>query len=47
MNPSGGTAGSNDLRLIIGDCAQTQIYYNNQAQIYTGTPPATGCAATN
>lgn len=44
MNPSGGTAGSNDLRIIIGDCAQVQIYYNNLTQIYTGNPPATGCS---
>lgn len=44
MNPSGGTAGSNDLRLIIGDCAQVQLYYNNLTQIYTGNPPATGCS---
>ena len=45
MNPSGGTAGSNDLRLLIGDCAQIQLYYNNLTQIYTGNPPATGCNA--
>lgn len=44
MNPTGGTAGSNDLRLVIGDCAQTQIYYNGLAQVYTGNPPATGCS---
>lgn len=43
MNPSGGTAGSNDLRLVIGDCGQIQIYYNNLTQIYTGNPAATGC----
>lgn len=43
MNPTGGTAGSNDLRIIIGDCAQAQIYYNNLAQIVGGNPPATGC----
>ncbi len=43
MNPTGGTAGSNDLRIIIGDCAQAQIYYNNLTQIYTGNPAATGC----
>jgi hypothetical protein len=43
MNPSGGGAGSNDLRILIGDCAQVQIYYNNLAQIYGGNPPATGC----
>ena len=34
MNPTGGTAGSNDLRIIVGDCAQAQIYYNNLTQIY-------------
>ena len=45
MNPTGGTAGSNDLRIIIGDCAQAQIYYNNLTQIYTGNPAATGCGA--
>lgn len=28
MNPAGGIAGSNDLRIIVGDCAQAQIYYN-------------------
>lgn len=44
MNPSGGTAGSNDIRVIIGDCAQVQLYYNNLMQIYTGNPPATGCS---
>ncbi len=43
MNPSGGTAGSNDLKLIIGDCAQAQIYYNGLQQIYVGDPAATGC----
>jgi len=43
MNPSGGGAGSNDLRIIIGDCAQTQIYYNNLAQVYGGNPAATWC----
>ncbi len=43
MNLSGGTAGSNDLRIVIGDCAQLQVYYNNLAQIYTGNPAATGC----
>ncbi len=44
FNPSGGTAGSNDLKLVIGDCAQVQLYYNNLTQIYTGNPPATGCS---
>ncbi|MFZ2255643.1 MAG: hypothetical protein WAW30_03245 [Patescibacteria group bacterium] len=44
MNPSGGTTGSNDIRVVIGDCAQVQLYYNNQSQIYTGNPPATGCS---
>lgn len=43
MNPSGGTTGSNDLRIIIGDCAQAQVYYNNLAQVVGGNPPATGC----
>lgn len=41
MNPTGGTTGSNDLKLVIGDCAQIQIYYNNLTQIYTGNPAAT------
>jgi hypothetical protein len=41
MNPSGGTAGSNDLRAVIGDCGQIQLYYNNLQQIYTGNPPLT------
>jgi hypothetical protein len=43
MNPTGGTTGSNDLRILIGDCAQVQIYYNNLSQIYVGNPPAAGC----
>jgi hypothetical protein len=43
MNPSGGSAGSNDLRILIGDCAQVQIYYNNLSQVYGGNPPAAGC----
>lgn len=44
MNPSGGTTGSNDIRVIVGDCWQVQLYYNNLAQIYFGNPPATGCS---
>ena len=47
MNPSGGTTESNDLRLIVGDCAQVQIYYNNLTQIYTGSPPASGCSTSS
>lgn len=47
MNPTGGTAGSNDLKILIGDCAQVQIYYNNLMQIYNTNPPATGCAGTS
>jgi hypothetical protein len=43
MNPTGGTAGSNDLKVLIWDCAQIQIYYNNLAQIFGWNPPATGC----
>lgn len=43
MNPTGGVTGSNDLRLIIGDCGQFQLYYNSGANMYTGNPPATGC----
>lgn len=46
MNPTGGTAGSNDLRLVIGDCGQFQLYYSGSANIYTGNPPATGCSNT-
>jgi hypothetical protein len=44
MNPTGWTTGSNDLRLVIGDCGQFQLYYNSGANIYTGVPPATGCS---
>lgn len=44
MNPNGGTTGSNDLRIIIGDCAQAQVYYNNLAQVFGGNPPTTGCS---
>ncbi|MBX9809669.1 hypothetical protein K2X92_04755 [Candidatus Gracilibacteria bacterium] len=48
INPSGGTAGSNDLRIVIGDCAQVQVYYNNLTQIYYNgvtqiNPPINGC----
>lgn len=43
MNPTGGNAGTNDLRLVIGDCGQFQLYYNGAANIYQGIPPATGC----
>lgn len=43
MNPTGGISGSNDLRVVIGDCGQFQAYYNGQQNIYTGTPPVTGC----
>ena len=45
INPTGGWAWSNDLRIIVWDCAQVQIYYNNLQQIYNGNPPATGCSA--
>ncbi len=45
MNTTGGVAGSNDLRLVIGDCGQFQLYYNGAANIYQGDPPATGCTA--
>jgi hypothetical protein len=47
MNPTWGTAGSNDLKMLIGDCAQVQIYYNNLRQIYNTDPPGTGCAGTS
>jgi hypothetical protein len=43
MNPTGGYTGSNDIRLIIGDCGQFQLYYNSGSNIYTWNPPATGC----
>ncbi len=43
MNTVGGTITSNDLKLIIGDCAQVQIYYKNNRNIYNSDPAATGC----
>jgi hypothetical protein len=43
MNPTGWSTGSNDLKLIIWDCGQFQLYYNSGANVYTGNPPATGC----
>jgi hypothetical protein len=46
MNPTGWVAGSNDLKLIIGDCGQFQLYYNGTANMYTWTPPATNCNTT-
>ncbi|MBP9779159.1 hypothetical protein KBD33_00880 [Candidatus Gracilibacteria bacterium] len=46
INPTGGTTGSNDLKLIIGDCGQFQLYYNSGANVYTGVPPTTGCNTT-
>lgn len=47
MNPTWWITGSNDLRLIIGDCGQFQLYYNSGANIYTGNPPGAGCNNTN
>jgi hypothetical protein len=46
MNTTWGNAGTNDLRLVIGDCGQFQLYYNGTANMYTGIPPATGCNQT-
>lgn len=46
MNPTGWTTGSNDLKLIIWDCGQFQLYYNGTNNMYTGDPPATGCNTT-
>lgn len=42
MNPAGGLAWSQDLKILIGDYAQVQVYYNNLAQIYGGNPPTNG-----
>ncbi|NVP17546.1 cellulose binding domain-containing protein [Candidatus Gracilibacteria bacterium] len=47
MNPVGGTANSNDLRIIIGDWGQTQVYYKGLAQNYGGNPGATGNSGPN
>jgi hypothetical protein len=44
MNPSGGTTTSNDLRLVIGDCANLQVYYKGNANIFSAAPAATGCS---
>lgn len=45
INTLGWQAWSNDLRLVIGDCGQFQLYYNWLANVYNpGTnPPANGC----
>ena len=44
MNPTGWILWSWDLRLVIGDCGQFQLYYNGTPNFYTGNPPATtGC----
>ena len=43
MNPVGGTTTSNDIKLIIGDCGQIQVYYKGNANIYSGNPSAKGC----
>ena len=42
INPVGGVVGSNDLKLVIGDYGQIQVYYNGLAQIYGWPPPNTG-----
>lgn len=34
MNPTGGGSGTNDVRWIIGDYGQVQVYYNGLSQIY-------------
>jgi hypothetical protein len=46
MNPAWGTTISNDLKLLVWDCWQAQIYYRGQRQIYNADPPATGCNGT-
>lgn len=43
MNPVGGTTTSNDIKLIIGDCGQIQVYYKGNTNIYSGNPSANGC----
>ena len=43
MNPVGGTTTSNDIKLIIGDCGQIQVYYKGNPNIYSGNPSASGC----
>jgi len=40
-------SGSNDLKLIIGDCGQFQLYYDGNNNIYGSTlnPPSSGCSS--
>ncbi|MDD2693762.1 MAG: hypothetical protein PHY14_02420 [Candidatus Gracilibacteria bacterium] len=47
INPTGGVSGSNDLKLIIGDCGQFQLYYDGNNNIYGSTlnPPSSGCSS--
>lgn len=45
MNPTGGGSGTNDVRWIIGDYWQVQVYYNGLAQVYWGDPPTSGGGA--
>lgn len=45
LNAGGGTSATNGLQVVVGDCAQVQIRYLNNTQIYGGTPPASGCGA--
>ncbi len=40
MNPVWWLAWSNDLKILIGDYWQVQLYYNNLTQIYGWNPPA-------
>ena len=43
INTTGGTTVNNGLKLVVGDCAQTQITYINSAQVYGGAVPWSGC----
>jgi hypothetical protein len=45
MNTVWWGAWSNDLRVLIGDYGQMQVYYNGLAQIFGGNPPAAGAWA--
>ena len=42
MNSVWGWVWSNDLRILIGDYGQMQVYYDGAAQIVGGNPPANG-----
>lgn len=43
MNPAGGTSISNDIKLLIWDCWQVQVYYKGYQNIYLNNPPTTWC----